>query len=446
MNEIQVTGPVGLTSRLAEFASGFTIEAAPKTVVQNAKLAILDCLGVSVLALSQEVGQATLLFARDNVSPGPCTVWGSGVGANARDAAFCNGVLSHGLDFDDRNHSSTFTLAAALAAAEQDELSGARLLGAFIAGREVRNSLDKLFSDRNSGIGPGAKGWHSNGVLGSIAAACSAGNALGLDPAQMVDCVGLAAGSCGALTRDGGTMAKPFRTGHSAATGLSCAFLARSGFSADHAALEGRFGLLDALSPLPDAALSALGEGLGFKFQLEAGIKSKPYASCTATHSAVEAMLRLVSRNVVDPQAVESIECDLKPYPLVRQHPVRGVEGRFSMPFCLAVAVAHRRLQEDDFTDERVSEPEIQALMQRTRHMSGATTLLVRLRNGECLSEDLRPPSNYTSVEEIDSKFRRCAGVALTSANASRAAALVHDLERLGSVRELTQLLRTDTR
>jgi 2-methylcitrate dehydratase PrpD len=443
MNEISVSASVGLTRKIADFAGGVRIEAAPATVVQNAKLAILDCLGVSIVALSQEVGQATLRFARDNAGHGSCTIWGAALTVNARDAALCNGILSHGLDYDDRNHSSTFTLAAAAAAAEQDDISGERLLEAFIVGREVRNSLDKLFSDRNSGIGPGAKGWHSNGILGSIAAACSAGNALRLDSAQMLDCVGLSAGSCGALTRDGGTMAKPFRTGHAAATGLACALLARSGFSADETVLEGRFGLLDALSPIPDAALGALGKDLGVKFHLETGIKSKPMASCTATHSATEAMLRLSNDEGINPRSVESIECDLKPYPLVRQFPGRGVEGRFSMPFCLAVALAHRRLRHDDFTDDMVREPAIQDLMKLTKHIPGSTTLTVKLKDGTVRSEPLQAPSNFTGVGEIDAKFHDCVDGILTDTNAAKIVELTHSLEKLGSVRQLMHLLRT---
>jgi 2-methylcitrate dehydratase PrpD len=332
-----------------------------------------------------------------------------------------------------------------MAVAEQHDLSGVQLLEAFIVGREVRNSLDKLFLDRNSGVGPGARGWHSNGILGAIAAACSVGNALRLDKPQILHALGLAAGSCGALTRDGGTMAKPFRTGHAAATGMVCAFLAKSGFSADEAALEGRFGLLDALSPIPDAALRELGNGLGIKFHLETGIKSKPLASCTATHSTTEAMLRLASRNSIDAQAVESVECDIKPYPLVRTYPTRGFEGRFSMAFCLAIALIHGRLDQDDFTDAHVSDPRVQAIMKRTKHVPGSTTLVVRLRDGTCLREALAPPANFTSIDEINSKFHRCTEGILTDCNADEAMRTVHDLER-ASVRQLGKLLRTEIR
>jgi 2-methylcitrate dehydratase PrpD len=443
MNDLSIQPAAALTRRIADFAGTFTLASAPERVIEHAKLATLDCLGVSILALSQEIGDATLAFARENAASGSCTIWGTGVTVSERDAAFCNGILSHGLDYDDRNHSSTFTLAAGLSTAEKRSLSGERLLEAFIAGREVRNSLDKLFSDRNSGVGPGARGWHSNGILGPIAAVCSAGNALRLDSAQMLAAIGLAAGSCGALTRDGGTMAKPFRTGHAAATGVTCALLAAKGFTADETVLEGRHGLLDALSPVPDAALQALGRDLGVRFQLEGAIKSKPLASCTATHSATEAMLRLRGRHSIDPGAVAAIECDLKPYPLVRQIPRRGFEGRFSMPFCLATALVQGRLSVDDFTDTNVASAEIQAILPLVKHTANTGTLKVILRNGTQLSESLAPPSDFTTREEIVAKFHRCTDAHLSASNAERAVDLVLRLEALPTVRELTKVLRT---
>jgi 2-methylcitrate dehydratase PrpD len=436
------TDQTPLTRKLAEFSRSFELNRAPASVARNAKLAILDCLGVSILALSQEAGHAMLSFARANAATGSCTVWGTDIMTNPRDAAFCNGILSHALDFDDRNHSSTFTLAAGMAAAEHRALSGRQLLEAFIVGREVRNCLDKLFSSRNSGIGPGARGWHSNGILGAIAATCSVGRALGLDQEHMLAAIGLAAGSCGALTRDGGTMAKPFRTGHAAATGLTCALLAEHGFSSDATALEGRYGLLEALSPIPDDVIQALGSELGDKFNLESDIRSKPFASCTATHSATEAILRLRIKHVIDPQEVNEIRCDLKPYPLVRQIPSRGFEGRFSMSFCLAIALLDGRLEADDFTDANVSRPDVQALMNSTVATPGERCVQVTMRDGTQLSEALLPPSDFTTDATIEEKFRRCVAGALSRQQTHDVIALIQELETLRSIRQLSEALR----
>jgi 2-methylcitrate dehydratase PrpD len=129
------------------------------------------------------------------------------------------------------------------------------------------------------------------------------------------------AGSCGALTCDGGTMAKPFRCGHAAATGVTTALLAREGFTSDETALEERYGLLEAVGPLSEQILASLGKDLGVEWDLGRSLRIKPFASCTATHSVLDAMLRLVQRGKIAPDDVEAMECDLRPYPLVRAQP-----------------------------------------------------------------------------------------------------------------------------
>ena len=59
------------------------------------------------------------------------------------------------------------------------------------------------------------------------------------DLRQTLNAIGIAAGSCGALGRDGGTMAKPLRAGQAAASGVTAALLAHDGCTGDTEALEG---------------------------------------------------------------------------------------------------------------------------------------------------------------------------------------------------------------
>lgn len=438
------TPPTELTRNIATFVSSFTLADPPARAVRNAKTLILDCLGVSVAATRQEIGTCIASFARDHVATGPCTVWGTGIRADIRDAVLLNGTLAHGLDFDDSNHSSTVSLPAPFALAERFDLSGARLLESFILAREVRNALDRLFVDRNEGVGPGAKGWHSNGVLGPIASACGAAKMLSLDVEQVTHVIGLAAGSCGALTRDGGTMAKPFRVGHAAATGLTCALLAKSGATADDQAIEGRFGLIEALGPMPDTMLAGLGRDLGKVYRLDSDIRVKRYAACWATLGGIEAMLRLVRRQPIDPAAVVGISCDLKPYPLLRALPRRGGEGRFSMAFCLAVALRNGTIEAGDFSDATVGDPMIQKLMTCTRHVPGATALSLTLANGREVVEPLQPRGSLQTWDEVVAKFRNNTLAILGEDRAAQVVSSVADIETQESVRRLAQALTAD--
>jgi 2-methylcitrate dehydratase PrpD len=259
----------GFSKKLAEFSVGIELDQIPARVIGNAKLAILDCLGVSVLATQHELAKKLFRLAERESWRGPCQVWGSRISASARDAAFANATLAHALDYDDGGHVTTFILAAATAVAERERASGAELLTAFIAGREVRMSMDALFSNRFEGSGPGARGWHANGILGPVAAACAASKLVKSDSMQTLNAIGIAAGSCGALGRDGGTMAKPLRAGQAAASGVTAALLAHDGCTGDTEALEGAHGLFTAQGPLDESMMENMGQTMGREFDWE---------------------------------------------------------------------------------------------------------------------------------------------------------------------------------
>ena len=443
VDESPSTATQGLSRQIAEFTVSLSLDRLPANVLSNAKLAILDCLGVSVLAAGEEIGDKLLRYARNNLGPGSCTVWGSDFTLNPRDAALVNGTLAHGLDFDDRGHASTYTLAAALAASEGCQASGARTLEAFIAGREAMMTLEPLFARRSSGIGPGARGWHSNGILGPIAAACAASKILDLDVSQTLTAIGLATGSCGALTRDGGTMAKPFRVGHAASAGLTCAYLAQEGFTSDETAVEGSYGLLDAVGPLQDDILEALGRGLGTDYRLGKEVKLKRFGSCTATHDGVEAMLRMVQENrPLAPSEIDFIECDMHPYPLVRMQPERGFEGRFSMAYCLSLALLYGQLDPESFTDERARDPELRNLLGRVRHVPGSDSLVVHLKDGTTVTEPVRTPADLKGREAVLNKFNDSVDRILSEAQRAAVPDLVDRLEQSPSIEPLMEALR----
>lgn len=433
----------GFSRRLAEFSVGITLERIPAPAIANAKLAILDCLGVSVVATKFDLAKKLYRLAKAEFWQGPCLLWGSNISAAARDAAFANATLAHALDYDDGGHVTTFILAAATAVAERERASGAQLLTAFIAGREVRMSMDALFSNRFEGSGPGARGWHANGILGPVAAACAASKLTQLNVTQTLNAIGIAAGSCAALGRDGGTMAKPLRAGQAAASGVTAALLALDGCTADGEILEGSHGLFSALGPLDESMLENLGQALGHEFDWEKkAVRVKKYPAAAATHAPVEAMLRLLRTRPLAVNEVKCIECHLKPYPLLRLSPQSGDEGRFSMAYCLAVALACGRLTADDFSEERARDERITALIGKVRHHDDVKSLTVTLTNGEKLSEPILPVVDLHGWDEVVEKFDQCAREQLAKTQRAAVVDMVAQLEKLASVRSLTEALR----
>jgi 2-methylcitrate dehydratase PrpD len=154
-------------------------------------------------------------------------------------------------------------------------------------------------------------------------------------------------------------------------------------------------------------------------------------------------MLRLVQKHRVDPDAIESIACDLKPYPLVRHTPQRGFEGRFSMAFCLAMALIQRRLAPNDFSDAHVHNERVQDLMRRTNHTPDAPALVVILKDGTRLEETLQHPTNLQGWEAVEEKFRNCVAEVLDGSAPQTVIDCVNRLEALASIQTLTKALQT---
>ena len=443
MQPHQANATPELSKRLAAFSINLKIDEVPENAVANAKLAVLDCFGVSILAASQEAGRALLRLADNEKWHGPCSVWGSEICASSRDAAFANGTLAHALDYDDGGHASTFISAAAMAMAERNNVSGKTLLEAFIIGREVRMAFEPVFADRFEGVGPGARGWHANGIFGPIGAACAAGRILGLNTSQFVHAIGLAAGSCGALGRDGGTLAKPYRAGQAAAAGVTCALLAAEGFTGDEEALEGSYGLLSAIGPVNEKILATLGKNLGREYDLSKhGVKIKNIAAGARAHAPVEAMLRLIQKRPIAAADVNSIECDVHPFPLLRLVPKLGHEGRFSMAYCLSVGLLLGRLDPTDFTDELVHDPRLQSLIRSVRHNPGSKALVVFLKSGEMVTEPIAAASDMREWNEVADKFTRCVRRSLTEEQRLSVLEHVRHLEEIYSLKSLTMSLR----
>ena len=86
---------------LAEFAAGLRFEDVPAPVIERAKLLILDSLGVGLAANAYNFAGTSLKGIAALGGTGSSTVIGRNERLPLRDAALANGILIHGLDFDD---------------------------------------------------------------------------------------------------------------------------------------------------------------------------------------------------------------------------------------------------------------------------------------------------------------------------------------------------------
>jgi 2-methylcitrate dehydratase PrpD len=108
--------------------------------------------------------------------------------------------------------------------------------------------------------------------------------------------------------------------------------------------------------------------GLGSGWKLP-GTSIKPYPSCRHTHSSVDAVLQLRRDHGLTAADVERVEID--GYHSVldltdNATPTHQYAAKFSVQYCAGRALMDGALLLGDFTDERIGEPALRDLMQRT--------------------------------------------------------------------------------
>jgi 2-methylcitrate dehydratase PrpD len=189
--------------------------------------------------------------------------------------------------------------------------------------------------------------------------------------------------------------------------------------------------------------IDGLGKDLGRAFQLE-HVAGKPYASVTTTQGQFEAMLRICAKTPLGADDIEAIEVDIKFGRLARDIPSRGYEGKFSMRYCLALAVVRGSLGARDFDDDTWRIPAVQTVMGKVQNVEGSSNLIVTLKDGRRLEEPVTRAGDLTTTDQFEAKFRDCVSGILPDDQAQAIIDTVDKLETQSSVRPLMALMRTE--
>jgi 2-methylcitrate dehydratase PrpD len=344
----------------------FIAKAAPPTAARaRAAAAVLDTVGVTLAGVSEP---GSLIARQVIVAEGgdACAVFGTMDRASMSGAALANGTAAHALDYDDMcfvslAHPSAPLVPAALAAGEAQGVSGRRVLDAYVVGFEIEARLGRLMNPRHY-----QRGWHCTSTLGTIGSAAAVSRLLGLDAAAAGHALAIAASQASGLKENFGTMVKPLHAGLAARNGALAALLARAGMTASELALDGPQGFLHAMDSEGTELANAI-EDLGTRWEiLDTGITVKLYPSCAGTHPSLDAILDLRRRKKFTADDVERVDIDVDsivPTILIYDRPATGLEGKFSLPFCAAAAVAFGRVGIDTFDADTLTNPQVMRLM-----------------------------------------------------------------------------------
>lgn len=448
---------------LAAWVAGLSYADLPASIAADAKLRVLDTLGISLAACWLPIGVAIRRGAAAIGGGGEASILGTGERTSAALAGLVNGTLAHALDFDDTHsasvmHPSATSVPTALAIAQAAGCNGADLLLAVAIGNEVGCRLGL--------VAPGAfheAGLHPTGVLGMPAAALTAGRLLRLPAEALVAAQGIAGSQASGILEaySDGTWSKTLHPGWAAHAGIVAARLAQAGFTGPASVFEGWYGIFRSHVQASDYpfAFEAATDSLGRRWEM-LDIAFKLYPCAHAIHAFVEAALALKAQHPLATAEVERIVLDV-PGEFVgliaepraaKLAPRTTTHARASLFYAVAAALTDGELGMEHYTEASITRADILALCQRTVHRVVAMeagpirfsgTVEIECVDGRQLTATVRDaqgtgdrPLDATAVEE---KFARTAAGALPAPQLDRLVALCRRLETMERVDDLLQ-------
>ena len=452
-----------ISSRLAHYSAGFSLDAVPATVRSRATHLMLDSLGIALACTRWDFARQTLAGLRELAGPGgDVPVIGHGQNLPLRDAVAMNALLIHGLDYDDTHprgviHATTSVLPAALGLATRLGSSGRDLLAAYVLGVETTTRIASAAKGGFHQVGV-----HPTGLIGAFGCTLSAAHLLGMNEDAITHAQGialsLASGSLEFL--EDGAWTKRLHPGWAGGAGITAAMLARNGFIGPRAAYEGRFGLyashLGALAQLCDYGIAT--QGLGEEWET-LNVAIKPVPACHFTHACADAAGLLhaawggapIKRIIAKvPEGVMKVVCEPA---ASKRRPSNAYEAQFSIPYSVATGLRLGRFTLDALEPSAYQDPQTLAIAALVECVADPAAdfpkyyggeVIVELADGRTLSHaepiNRGAPGRPISDADIVAKFHDNAARAVKRGHADAILNAVLGIER-GQTRALSELL-----
>lgn len=448
-----------ITEQLAEWVVGARYEDLPPISAQRVGERFIDSLGVQCAGMSVTTGQIIADWVRSQGGRPEATVLGGGFKTTAALATLANATAGHALEFDDiatfSGHYANPLTAAALALGEKLGASGRDVVLAWMVGWEVirQTSIPCMDGPRNTLLW---RGWFNQGFQPTLGVAALAAKLLGLNAARTRMALANAASAMGGVLKNRGSDTKSFTAGNAAMHGVMAAELAALDFTGNPDILDGDDGVIRMMGLEVGDPQKVL-VGLGEWDMATRGSALRLHASCGAGHWAQDALQRIVRRQPVSPEQIESIVVylpaflmDMMPY----HAPQTGLEGKYSLEYDLTAIALDGKAGAKQYTDAAVQRPLAQDLMKKVSHVGVApkdgqialeSRVVLRLVNGDEFEETVNQshgtPGDPLTHEELLGKFHECSEERLSEVQRNRVIELCESLESLDSLVEIADMV-----
>lgn len=394
-----------VTHELAAWASSLSVDDLPADVKEKIGLHFADTMGVMVAgareAPVQALGRTSAKITRGGSEPAVSLSWELPLG----DSAFYHSAAAHALDFDDTHgvsiiHASSVVAPTAMVVGAAMKASGPQILAAMAAAYEVYLRLGMvvehgLFSSR---------GYHPTGLFGPFAAAIITSRLLGLEEGQLAHALGIAASQAAGLQQfsdpaEGYSETKKFHPGWAAHAGVYAAFAAGEGFKAPDYVLEGRYNLYKThVGRDPDREIFT--RGLGTRWEV-LDLLPKVFPCCQGNQGYMDDVMAIRLEHDIEPDMVQRITAIVTPLhaqlecePIeIKRRPPTVYASRFSLPYCVGVAMATGDGGRSEFTENRRTDPTIMDMIDKVEFVIDPE-----------FAEQSEPEASWTIVELADGR------------------------------------------
>jgi 2-methylcitrate dehydratase PrpD len=460
----QPAGPV-VADALSEFASRLRYEDIPETIRERAKHHILDVVGICNAASTYEFADRTLAGLR-RFGSGESVVIGMRERLSLRDAMLMNGVLAHGIDYDDTYlpgglHPTASCFPCALAIGAERRISGRELLTAYVLGVETAARIAKVAGTRLLQIG-----FHPTGLIAAFGCTLIAGRLLRASAAQLTMAQGIALSLAPCSSREYSmdtAWNKRAHPGAAAIAGVTSATLATEGFIGTRRPYEGRYGLYaihlgsDA-EPFDPMQITS---GLATQWEFSE-VAIKPFPLGQMGIACLDAAIAIGRALPIHPAGVRSVRA-LIPKQVIpimcepleqRRRPPTPYAAQFSLPYSIACGLLRGRFTLDEIEEPTLSDPEILDLSSKfsygidpdteyPKYYSGEVVVTLNdgreLRHRERINRGAR--DHPVTASEIREKFMNNVQRVMPKARAEAIAGTILELECVADVKDLAQAL-----
>jgi 2-methylcitrate dehydratase PrpD len=276
---------------------------------------------------------------------------------SATRAATLNGFAAHYLDLDDtqadlRGHPSAVIMSALFAVTDTKDTMD-NFLWSFVQGVELAGKFGKLLNPTLAW-----RGWHTTGVIGTIAAAAAIGVYKQFDKNELINILSFAATQSSGLEVQSGSDGKPFNAGMAARNAVEAFLFTKIGLEANHDPFGNNRGWFKTIQKIQIDSQNIVNNWLNPAEIEEPGLWFKTHPFCSAGMSSLDAAKELYKSGV----RMKDCQKVIIHFPLGGDHALRyrspqnGKEGKFSAEYIIWQALSFGDVKDKYFEFPKVPE------------------------------------------------------------------------------------------